>query len=251
MLSETEKAHFEKWGWVGPFPLLTPAEVGDLSQVYANSADQFLTGQDLPAIASNDPLPKFWAKSLHAHIPEFRRLIQHPDLVERVASVLGPNVIAWGVSVTTRQPGQVHGWHVDVEHRRWRGITAFIGLTGTSPKSTLQLIPGSHRFDVMPQTLEAYDDAAALAAARKISADSEIVSVPVHEGEFFLFDGPLWHGSTNVGNVTRLAVIAQFAPPSDRIAIQMTCDEPVRWHSSKPPCVLVKGQDALGLNHLV
>lgn len=251
MLTETERTYFETRGWVGPFPLLTAAEVAKLAESYADSVDGFVTGKELPNLASDAPLPKPWFKSLHAYLPEFRRLIQHPDLVERVASILGPDVIAWGVSVTTRRPAQVHRWHVDIEHRRWRGISAFIGLTGTSPKSTLGVIAGSHRFDVMPQTLGVTDDSSALAEAQKISPDSEMVSVGLTEGEFFLFEGPLWHGSANTGNVTRLAIIAQFAAPSDRVAIPLTCDEPIRWHSSMPPCVLVKGQDSSRLNHLV
>jgi len=251
MLTKTEKTYFETRGWIGPFPLLSTAEIAKLAEAHANSLDQFLIGSEMPKLASDSPLPKPWHKSLHAYLPEFRRLIQHPNLVERVASVLGPNVIAWGVSVTTRRPGQVHRWHVDVEHRRWRGISAFIGLTGTSPKSTLSVIAGSHLFDVMPQTLGVTDDFSALAEAKKISRDSELVSVSLNEGEFFLFDGPLWHGSANVGNVTRLAVIAQFAAPTERVGVPLTCDEPIRWHSSIPPCVLVKGQDPQGLNHLV
>jgi hypothetical protein len=250
MLTEAEREHFEKYGWVGPFPLLTKAEVTMLAEVYETSAGRFIVGKDLPSLASDAPLPKPWYKSLHVYVPEFRRLVQHPDLVERVASILGPNIIAWGVSVTTRRPDQVHRWHVDVEHSRWRGISAFIGLTGTSPESTLKVISGSHRFDVMPQDLGALDDSSVLSAAQKISSDSALVSVGVEEGQFFLFDGPIWHGSANISDVTRLAVIAQFAAPTERVAIPLTCDAPIRWHSSIPPCVLVKGKDSAGLNAL-
>ena len=212
-------------------------------QLYESVATQFGSG------AEEDPKP--WAKSLHAYVPEFFDVACHPALVDRVESILGPDVLAWGASITVRKPGQVHRWHVDVEHRRWRGITAFIGLSGTSPASGLKLISGSQGISEMPQSLGVKDDAAAEAAARSFHDSARLIAPPMREGEFLLFDGPLWHGSKNDTQTARYGLLIQYTVPSERVQIPLNCDEPLRWGENGPPCVLIRGTDHFQNNPLV
>ena len=94
---------------------------------------------------------KPWFKSLHQLIPEFYDLACHPRIVDRVVEAIGPDVIVWGVTVTERQPGQIHRWHVDVEHSEWRGVSVFLGLEGTASGSGLRFIDGSNQIGRMPQ----------------------------------------------------------------------------------------------------
>lgn len=242
-LSETEKAFFARHGWIGVFPLLSKEGCRHLVQLHESVAAQFGSGE------ARDPKP--WAKSLHAYVPEFFDVASHPALVDRVESILGPNVLAWGASITVRTPGQAHRWHVDVEHRRWRGITAFIGLSGTNPASGLKLISGSQRISEMPQSMGIKDDAAAEAAARGFARSTHLIAPPMREGEFLLFDGPLWHGSKNDTQITRYGLLIQYTIPSERVQIPLNCDEPLRWGESGPPCVLVRGRDDFRVNPLV
>ena len=230
---------------------MTNGEVSKLHEIYESSKHRFTSPSEAANLKKSQPFPKPWDKSLHAHLPDFKKLVNHPSLVERVSDILGPDIIAWGVSVTVRKPGQIHRWHVDVEHKQWRGVSAFIGLTGTSSLSSLKVISGSHNITDMPQTIKISNDIEALKEAKKRISSCEIQTISMSEGEFFIFDGLLWHGSTNTGDSTRLAAIAQFSPTSERAGIPLSFDEPVRWHDSQPACLLVKGKDEYGRNVIV
>jgi ectoine hydroxylase-related dioxygenase (phytanoyl-CoA dioxygenase family) len=145
----------------------------------------------------------------------------------------------------------VHRWHVDLEHRQWHGVSVFLGLENLDLDSTLKVLTGSHRMPERPQAYGVQDDAGALAAVRRQASEAEIVRVPLEPGQFFLFAGRLWHGSHNTGTRTRLAMILHYSRPDVRVQVPLNFDDPIRWHPSRPPCVLVAGQDRHGLNRLV
>ena len=123
-LSKNERERFEALGWLGPYPLLTAEGVDALYQAFANTGDRFSWRNLQASCERNDFNTHPWFKSLHAYLPPFREAVSQPAIVERLVSILGQNIMAWGVSVTTRRPGQVHRWHVDVEHLKWSGISA-------------------------------------------------------------------------------------------------------------------------------
>ena len=240
---------FARKGWSGPHWLMPAAEARALGA---------LAAECLPLVT--DPsrygsAPDFrarpWFKSLHAHVPAFHDLARHPALVAAVTAVLGPDVIAWGVSAMRKGPGDVHPWHVDIEHTAWRGVSVFLGLTGTvAGHSGLKFIGGSHRLGGL-ESDGRLDDAAALALARTADTECSLDYPPLADGEFLLFDGPVWHASHNSGDTTRIAAILQYAAPSARVRIPLDFRAPVKWHEEGPPCVLVAGTDRFGVNRLV
>ncbi|GAB2547548.1 hypothetical protein [Spirosoma aerophilum] len=83
-----------------------------------------------------------------------------------------------------------------------------------------------------------------------MEASSQLETVVTQEGEFFMFDGLLWHGSANLNAFPRVALIAQYARPDARIEVPLTWNDPIRWLAASPPCVLVRGQDRFGINRL-
>lgn len=249
-LSAGELAAFARNGWAGPFPLLSSHGVEMAGEAHAASLGRFLTEAETGRCRAPDAfVERAWFKSLHARVPLFAEIAAHPAIVGRLNQILGADVMLWGTSVTVREPGQVHRWHVDVEHRMWPGVTAFIGLQNTTLASTLKVIGGSHRFAAMPQELGVRSDADALAAAKRLGLpDASITEVDLNAGEFFIFDGPLWHGSQNRGEQTRTALLAQYARPNVRVAIPVSWNHPIRWHPSRPPCLMVSGTDRFGIN---
>ncbi len=44
-----------------------------------------------------------WFKSMHVLFPRFAEVAGHPAVVDRVASLLGPDILAWGVTTTMRR----------------------------------------------------------------------------------------------------------------------------------------------------
>lgn len=251
-LSPQELAQFEKKGWLGAYPLLTPVGVERASAVHAEVADKFMLESLLPKLQGRhafDEQP--WAKSKHAYVQAYCDIVRHPAIVNRVAAILGPDVIAWGSSVAVRQPGQKHRWHVDIEHDQWPGVTVFIGLTGSSANSSLKVINGTQKLRQLPQNLGIDSDKSALTKAARLGAPGELETVVTEEGEFFIFDGHLWHGSLNTNTQTRMALIAQYARPDAHVKVPLTWNEPIRWLDSSPPCILVSGQDKFGINRIV
>ncbi len=241
---------FARRGWSGPHRLMPAADARALGTLAAACLPQV---SDPSSWFGGTPDFKVrpWYKSLHAHVSAFHDLACHPALVAAVTGVLGADVIAWGVSAMRKGPGDKHPWHVDIEHAAWRGVSVVLGLAGTVPgQSGLKFIGGSHRlrgFECDP----ALDDAEALALARTGDPQCSLDYPALEDGEFLLFDGPVWHASHNTGDGTRIAAILQYAAPSARVRIPLDFRSPVTWQAEGPPCVLVAGTDRFGVNRLV
>ena len=243
---------FTERGWIGPFPLLSPTEADRLCKLYLHTQTKFAQPSrtaDWLYSLSGEPLP--WFKSLHAYIGDFYDVATDPLIVDRVKALLGPDLLCWGAGVTVSKPGKKHRWHVDVEHRRSTGVTAFVGLTGINHRSTLQVMDGTHKLSAVPQELSFSTVTELSVAAAESGCRGDVISVSMKVGDFFLFDGRLWHGSDNLSDETRFALILQYAAPNHQAAIPLSWDEPIIWDASRPPCVLVSGVDRFQTNALV
>jgi hypothetical protein len=228
-------------GWNGPHPLLTSAEALELSRIIRRYAPMFTSAEEF---RSSTFSPNFgtrpWFKSLHAYIPELFTLVSHANIVRQITPLLGPDIVAWGTSMTARVPGQAHRWHVDAEHIRWPGATIFIGLVN-SERAGLKLINGSHRIPVTPQEQPISTDAEALMRAQQYIADAELSEPSLSDGFFLVLHGRTWHASLNRGLSTRFGLVVQYTTPYEDVAIPLNWDEPIRWHSFAPPRVFVAG----------
>jgi hypothetical protein len=251
-LDAGERDRFERTGWTGVYPLLTAAGVEFACRTRERVIARFMPPESLPS--AQDPAAfkqRPWFKSLHAHVPYYYDIARHPAIVGRVVSVLGPDVLAWGLTMIRAVPGRVHRWHVDVEHRHWHGVSVYLGLEGIDIHSTLKVLEGSHRLDELPQALGVDDDAEALAAAQERVPGARVLPVPLEPGQFFLFAGRLWHASHNTGPRVRTAMIIHYSRPDAPVRVPLNFTEPVQWHPTPPPCVLVSGSDRHGVNRLV
>jgi len=251
-LDAGELARFERDGWVGTYPLFDASRVDLLCRLRGPTLNH-ITMPDQMTQATHPQAfeQRYWFKSMHALVPEYYDAACHPAIVRRVASILGPDVLAWGLTLTRSIPGGVHRWHVDIEHLRWPGVSVYIGLVNNDLDSTLKVLTGSHRMPERPQAYGVEDDAGALAVVSPAVTGAEIVRMPLKPGEFFLFDGRLWHGSHNTGPNVRLAMIIHYSRPDVRVQIPLNFSDPIHWHESRPPCVLVSGEDRSGINRLV
>src|SRR5579885_2753912 len=251
-LSAEERVRFERDGWVGVYPLLSAAQVQRACEQRAAVLPRITGPNQLAAAAEPQAFEQRpWFKSLHTLVPEYYDVACHPAIVGRVASVLGPDLIAWGLTLTRSQPGSVHRWHVDIEHMRWPGMSVYIGLENNDLDSTLKVLEGSHRMGERPQAFGVQDDAGALEAVCARVPGAKVLRVPLQPGEFFLFHGQLWHGSHNSGAKVRIAMIIHYSRPDVRVQIPLNFNDPIRWHPWQPPCVLVSGEDRDGVNRLV
>ena len=244
VLTSAESMQFTTEGWAGPFPLLGKRGVERVTEITDKVKGRFVAASQMSS-------RRHWFKSMHAYIPEFHDIACHPAIVNRIKAILGPDLIVWGQCITVRKPGQEHRWHVDVEHRRWPGVSVFVGLKGISQGSTLKVVSHSHKIKETPQGLKLKNDEAVIEKAREFQPSSRLIAVDLKESEFFMFDGTLWHASHNSSEQTRTAMVIQYSRPSAQVQIPLNWRGPIAWSSYPPPCVLVCGEDRYGINRLV
>src|SRR5690606_35704499 len=83
-LKPDEIDHFHRRGYLGPFAVLQPSEMKAIRDQLLN--DVFKTP---------GPNPKQNTHSRHLDTPAVYGVASHPAVVERIAALLGPNVMLW------------------------------------------------------------------------------------------------------------------------------------------------------------
>ncbi len=208
--------------------------------------------------------PQGWAKGNAAQWPAFYEIGSDRRIVDRVAELLGEDVMLWGCTLVRRQPGKVHPWHTDIESSVPDGRTAtvWIGLENTTVRSSLHVVSGSHLFGKTVQEhafLENtprtdLDTSDIMRWAKEYDEASRMEVLDMKDGDAAFFDGRLWHGTHNTTGGLRTAIILQYATPQTAIRIPdygefefpfVFLDEP------RPPCVMVRGSGRDAPNHIV
>jgi len=104
MLSAARVAQYKSQGYVFPVPALTPAE----ATAVRTGIENFERHSGL--IAGNVIRNKG-----HLKLTRLYELIFHPNVLDAVESVLGPDILCWGSSLFVKEgndPGFV-AWHQD------------------------------------------------------------------------------------------------------------------------------------------
>jgi hypothetical protein len=214
--------------------------------------------------AATAPPPLDWLKGHGAGSPVFYEIAARREIVDRVAEVLSEDVMLWGASVLTKAPSAVHPWHTDIESAACHGnaVSVWIGLENTTLESSLTFVSYSHRFGVTVQEERnrrgkdrtATSDIDILEWAQIRDERAQLVQLKMSDGDALLFDGRLWHSSNNLSNLTRRALLLQYATPKTpiRIADLNYLDWPFRYlEEPLPRCVMVRGRGASDVNRIV
>lgn len=209
--------------------------------------------------------PVDWRKGNAAGSPAFFAVARNVAIVDRVADLLGEDVMIWGASLVEKKAGQIHHWHTDIETSDPEGgtISVWIGLENTDRRTALRMISRSHRFGmtIQERAREAgrargeveEDDVLEWAVA--LDPLSELIQLEMGNGEAVFFDGRLWHGSHNTHLTgSRLALLLQYARPDRPIRIPdlSRLEYPFRFlEEPRPPCVMVRGSSQDASNRIV
>ncbi|MFH5803274.1 phytanoyl-CoA dioxygenase family protein [Alienimonas sp. DA493] len=101
-LSTEDLAAFYRNGYLKPFKAFEPEEIKDFGRRLLERCDQ--PSQVYPG---GDP-----HRDRHLEMPEMMRLIAHPAITDRLAQLLGPNLITWRSQLFHKPPGNNPvGWH--------------------------------------------------------------------------------------------------------------------------------------------
>lgn len=184
----------------------------------------------------------------HLDDPLTYRLCTAPAIVERVAALLGPDVLLWH-SRYFDKPADAPPipWHQDAPF--WsmqpvRCISAWLALdTISSSNGCVYAVPGSNHVQ-LPQLPS--HGTGRFGKRADISTYDVSTAIPLElaRGEFFLFDSWLLHCSgRNTGGRSRLGLSIQFIPPDVTLGME-------RLQARIPGygVQVVRGQDRLRLN---
>jgi quercetin dioxygenase-like cupin family protein len=244
-----ETASFFRNGFYGPISLLSAAQ--------CDLARRHLTLGSLP-----DPLG--WEKGRAATDRLLYDLATRPKLLSLLRALLGENIILWGAGILTREPGQMHPWHSDIESSApdQHFVSVWIGIENTDRDSALQLISRSHLFGKTIQEV-AHEKGVrrgetsrerVIEWAGEYDPDAKFVQPAMQDGEALIFDGRLWHSSNNTRRQgPRSALLFQYAAAESPVLMPdfTQLEWPFRHKESRVPVIAVSGNDGAGVNYLV
>jgi len=230
-LTRAEVDRFYADGVVGPFPTYSPEEVIAKHEAIAG------------VIASRGPWEKNPEQLRHMDSRLVYDLCAHPEVVGRLNSLLGPDLMIWRSNFFTKEPGGKEiPWHQDVNY--WRldpplNYTVWMALDHvTAENSCVQVIPGSHTKIVkhVKSTKDmGFDEMAEDSAIDR----SKAIDMVLKPGEFFIFnERVLHHSEPNRSNRRRMCLISRITLPFVKI----------------PPLIpghkmmMISGQDRFGVN---
>jgi len=189
-------------------------------------------------------------------VDELLDCARHPDILDAVEQVMGPDLILWGSQVFSKPGGDglAIPWHQDGQYwpvRPLRTVTVWIAIDPARVENgCMRVIPGTHTEGLMAH--ETSDDAG-LALNQGISGgvdENRARDVVLEPGQFSLHDAMLVHGSNaNHSGLRRCGYAIRYMPatslfdrsiPPTRIARNQVID------FSQRPIWLVRGQDRAG-----
>ncbi|PTX97531.1 hypothetical protein DB346_21300 [Verrucomicrobia bacterium LW23] len=237
-LTAAEVERFHKEGYLGPFAAVSPEEMAGIREHI-----------DTQVIPRQGPNPRTPLQSRHMDSRVVYDLATAPAIIDRMASLYGPNLVLWATNFFCKEPGGKEiPWHQDQNY--WPlepiiNISAWIAIDDVRiDNSCVQVLPGSHKKVV--QHVASRDGMAfgEEADPRGFSTDG-LVNMELKPGEFFLFNEKLLHHSEpNRSNRRRMGM-------SVRVTIPI-----VRINHDVPPlhpghhAMLVRGEDYMGFIRL-
>ena len=249
-LSPEQLADFERNGFVGPFTALGPEE---MAERYPTVLQALLH----PSPVYGFPTPR----DHHLSCRSLYELCSHPAIVERVASLLGPDLLLWRSTIFHKRPGAGRViWHQEHDFRGHRGtpaldppsnITAWLAFTPSHRENgCVQLFPASHHALLERRPVAKGTGIFGHDYVFVNLPDGKPLDMEVAPGQFFLFNEKIVHGSeSNRSEQERSGISIRFTATSTRIHRGMRVDGqglPLRrWHA-----ILVRGQDAYRHNKL-
>jgi hypothetical protein len=231
-LTQKEVEHFYAAGFAGPFAVCSPEEMSPLRSEIESKV--------LPT-----PGPWDGKTDLVRHLDSrlVYDLISHPEIVGRLNTLWGPDLMVWRSNFFYKKPGgKAVPWHQDVSY--WKldppiNITMWMALDHVDEENgCVEIIPGSHH--KVLKHIESTDDMAfeTMADPKEVD-DRTAVKMILKPGEFFIFNERVLHYSApNHSNRMRRCVAARYSLPFVKI--------PPLWPEHR--LIMVSGEDRFGIN---
>jgi non-heme Fe2+,alpha-ketoglutarate-dependent halogenase len=263
-LTEADVKKFYANGFLGPFTLCPREEIFEIREEIMRELGRpsavygFQTGRDR-----------------HLDCASVCRLARRPALTERLAQILGPNLLMWRSQVFLKPPGSpAVAWHqastylmeaiqrpalFPPDMSRLFQLGAWLAFDDVDmANGCMQLIPGSHR---RIRTMRLGDKGGPSFGKAGITLEHEYgpedaVSMEMKAGQFVIFTEQVIHGSPpNRSDRRRWGMAFRVVPPevvvygdarAHHVAYLNELYDLAKWG-----CVVLRGTDIAGVNRLV
>ncbi len=200
-LSEADIERFYRQSYLGPYHLMSAEEANRMGA-------EVLTHIAAPSAIYGFPS----VRDRHLDMPRLADLFRRPEITERLAQLLGPDLICWRSQLFHKEPGDpAIEWHQAstylLEDRlspilrppnpdRLFQLTVWLAFNdATEENGCLEMFPGSHH---RIRTVRRSEESGFYNARYMLELEKEIgtpVKVPVRAGEFVIFTERVVHGS--------------------------------------------------------
>ncbi|HZP88260.1 MAG TPA: phytanoyl-CoA dioxygenase family protein [Burkholderiales bacterium] len=148
-------------------------------------------------------------------------LIRHPNILDAVEDILGPNLLCWSSSMfikDARDPSYI-SWHQDSTY--WGlshpdVVTAWLALSpSTRANGCMRVDPGTHLMDQLPHK-DTFAENNLLTRGQEVQVEVDerrVVDIELQPGEFSLHHVRLVHGSdANNSDERRIGFAIRYVP---------------------------------------
>ncbi|MGA1287243.1 MAG: phytanoyl-CoA dioxygenase family protein [Rubrivivax sp.] len=219
-LEAAECAAYARDGCLFPLPVLTTQEVAE-----ARRCIEAFEG------SLGGPLPKELRHKPHLYSSTIDTLIRKPEIVDRVESLLGPDILCWETVLFIKEPGDAAfvSWHQDVAYwglEPYDVLTAWVALSPSTRRSgCMRVLPGSHLGEVAPhKDTFAADNMLSRGQEMQVDVDeSRVLDIELQPGEMSLHHVMIAHGSDpNSADDRRIGLAIRYIPAHVRQVIGPT-----------------------------
>ncbi len=169
-------------------------------------------------------LPADWHDNPHLLFAWARELVCHPQILDAVEQLIGPDILCWEVDSFVKEAGSPTfvSWHQDITY--WgleadRVVTAWVALTPSTQESgCLSVVPGSHLHDLLPH-IDTYGTDNMLSRGQTIASIDPGTArhLELQPGECSFHHVKIVHGSgANRSHDRRMGLAIRYMAPSVR-----------------------------------
>jgi chlorinating enzyme len=255
-VSPAEHEEFRQRGYLGPFAAYEPAQMADLREQLEPQVHQ------LPDGLGSAATPRHYVRNRHLDLPLVAKICRHPALVERLAALLGPDLLLWRSNffIQSGMPDDGLPWHQDryltllAEPRT--NLSAQFAITESSRENCMVFLPGTHRLSReelrAKYGLEFQEgtEGGAYGTPRFHPVDPgrlPLEPIVMKPGEFVIFDEALLHASSIAERASkRIGLAVRVTVPQVRVLPEAFVESLPLVHR----CALLRGNNASGLNEL-
>ncbi len=263
--SEADIKQFYDQGFLGPFTLCSPEEMAELREVLQREIEQpskiygMATGRDR-----------------HLDCPTLWKLLRRPEWTERIAQLLGPNLLLWRSQVFLKPPGAPEiTWHqasVYLSEEAYKAtlfpreinqlfqLTTWVAFDDVDyANGCMQFLPGTQR-QINITKLGGSESESFANARVKLECDTspeKVVTMEMKAGQFVIFTERCIHGSppNSTQDRRRWGMAFRTIVPDCLVYGKDVMKHNVRYLQqqfdlAKWGAVVLRGEDTAGVNRI-